>query len=198
MKSPVKACKLAVAVNPMREGWHGVNHWRNSRWLVLGAGILAIAGCYAEPATVTGLVTLDGEPLAIRDGMRGTVVFQPTAAGGHSLIGNIDAAGRYELAAGSSSVVTPSVYWVAVSAVQIVPGSDKHATPTGKRITPGKYASATDSGFRVEVVPGPNEVDLSLTSDEPEPTMEEGIEAPSEEKVGDASDEPVSEPSTTQ
>ena len=149
----------------MRNRWSTIYRWRRSRWLVVCACVVLTAGCQAEPTTVSGLVTLDGKPLAIRDGMRGTVVFQPASGEGNTLNGNIDAAGRFELAAGSKSEVTPAVYWVTVSAVEIIPPSADRPEPSGRRVTPGKYASAVDSGFRVEVKPGPNEVNLPLVSE---------------------------------
>lgn len=123
------------------------------------------AGCRQEPTTVAGLVTLDGAPLKVGEGMRGSVVFQPVVADGVTLNGIIDAQGRYELAEGASSTVTPSTYWVTVSAVQILPASDERPQASGRRITPAKYASATDSGFRFEVVPGVNEINLPLVSE---------------------------------
>ena len=139
------------------------------RRLTAFAYLVLALGCQGEPTTVSGLVTLDGQPLAIREGMRGTVVFQPTSGDGRILNGIIDAAGRFELAEGSNCFVTPSVYWVTVSAVELMPPGDE-GPRTGKRITPAKYASATDSGFRIEVVPGPNEVNLALKSDAEPPT----------------------------
>ncbi|HMO85730.1 MAG TPA: hypothetical protein PKC18_12520, partial [Lacipirellulaceae bacterium] len=115
--------------------------------------------------TVQGVVTLDGRPLEIREGMRGTVVYQPAGANGITLNGAIDATGRYELSAGSSTAVVPSVYWATVSVVEVLPANEERPQATGRRITPAKYATATDSGFRIEVLPGANEVDLELKSE---------------------------------
>ena len=133
-----------------------LDRWRQSRYFV---------GCREQPTTVEGLVTLDGQPLAIEKGMRGSVVFQPTASEGATLTGLIDAKGHYELASGGSVVVPPRAYWVTVSAMEIVPASEDHPQSSGRLITPAKYASATDSGFRIEVQPGPNKVNLAMTSD---------------------------------
>jgi hypothetical protein len=127
--------------------------------------IAALVGCREKPTTVQGLVTLDGKPLAIHKGMRGSVVFQPATSDGVTLTGLIDGDGRYELAAGGSLVVPARAYWVTVSAMEMMPATDEQPQPTARLITPAKYASATDSGFRVEVMPGPNQVDLPMESE---------------------------------
>jgi hypothetical protein len=111
------------------------------------------------------VVTLDGRPLAMEKGMRGSVVFQPAASEGATLTGLIDAKGHYELASGGNVVVPPRAYWVTVSAMELVPASEDQPQSSGRLITPAKYASATDSGFRIEVQPGPNKVDLAMTSE---------------------------------
>lgn len=132
--------------------------------LALSAIATLLPGCRESPTTVRGLVTLDGKPLAIGREMRGSVVFQPTAAGGVMHTGVIDSTGHYELSSGGSGTVTPSVYWVTVSATKLVAATDDQPT-TGRLLTPSRYASPMDSGFRVEVVPGENEVNLPLMSD---------------------------------
>lgn len=149
---------------------------------MLTALALASFGCREQPTTVEGVVTLDGRPLAIEKGMRGSVVFQSAASEGATLTGLIDAKGHYELASGGSVVVPPRAYWVTVSAMEFVPASEDHPQPSGRLITPAKYASATDSGFRIEVQPGPNKVNLAMTSD---------IESPEDSEVkSEASTEP--------
>jgi hypothetical protein len=138
--------------------------FRIGRLLVVCAAAVALVGCQEKRTTVKGLVTLDGKPLTVREGMRGTVVFQPTASSGTTLSGLIDARGRYQLALGGSAAVTPSIYRVTVSAIELVP-STAELPSTGKLVTPAKYASAIDSGFQIEVLPGENEVNLPLVSD---------------------------------
>jgi len=149
--------------------------------LAVCASFVLAAGCGEQRTTVKGLVTLDGKPLEIHKGMRGTVVFQPTAADGNTLNGMIDGQGRYELAVGSNLAVTPSAYWVTVSALELVPASEERPQASGRRITPAKYASATDSGFRVEVKPGENQVDLALKSDAESPAA---VAAPEQGEEG--------------
>src|SRR5262245_50696016 len=69
-------------VQNMACGTNKIEWGRAAQCLVAGAMVLALVGCQQEPTTVKGLVTLDGKPLVIHDGMRGTVVFQPTSAEG--------------------------------------------------------------------------------------------------------------------
>ncbi len=167
-----------------------LNTWcQIALWLLLCTSALSAVGCQQKPTTVKGLVTLDGKPLAMHQGMRGTVVFQPTVAEGTTLNGVIDSHGRYELATGSSIAVAPSVYWVTVSAVEIVPPSDERSQTSGRRVTPAKYASATDSGFRIEVLPGENEVVLEMTSDAAPPTTAEAAATPQPEQADSADDQ---------
>ena len=173
----------------------GGSHLRIVRLLVVCGSALMIVGCRDEPTIVKGLVTLDGRPLTMRQGIRGTVVFQPMVASGTTLSGLIDASGHYQLASGGSAAVSPGVYWGTVSATELVPPTDDRPS-TGKLVTPAKYASASDSGFRIEVLPGENEVDLPLVSDaEPPKTDEPGTTPPVEEdgNRGDAAKPNASE-----
>jgi len=145
-------------------------------WAAWGVA-LAVIGCQQTPTTVKGQVTLDGKPLSIGKGMRGTVVFQPTVASGTTLTGLIDANGRYELAAGGRVDVTPSTYLVTVSASELVPATEDQPA-TGRLVTPAKYASATESGFRIEIFPGENEVNLPLVSESEPPATVEAVLSP--------------------
>jgi len=147
--------------------------------------LLAIAtGCREAPTTVSGSVTLDGKRLAMREGMRGTVVFQP-AQGGPVLNGIIGAEGTYRMAAGSSNSVQPGNYVVTVSAVEFIPPTETNPQPSSKRITPAKFASAAESGLRVTVAPGANDINLALVSD----TDSDGMPEESAETTGEETDD---------
>jgi hypothetical protein len=138
---------------------------RSGRFLVL-LSLLLIVGCQQEPTTVSGLVTLDGRPLTSGGSVRGTVVFHPASEQGPMLSGLIDSGGKYQLAMGSSMSVAPGDYWVTVSAVEAMPPTKEQPEPSGRQITPAKYASAADSGLQCRVVPGLNKLDLALKSEE--------------------------------
>lgn len=156
------------------------NFWLQAiRCLAICAGVAVLFGCHEAPTTVQGLVTLDGKPLAMSSDMRGSVVFQPTASEGVTLTGVIDGTGHYELSSGGSGTVTPNAYWVTVSASELVPANDNQPT-TGRLLTPAKYASPMDSGFRIEVVPGKNEVNLPMISDADPAAIETSIATPDE------------------
>jgi hypothetical protein len=142
--------------------------------------ILVLTGCPQEPTTVNGLVTLDGEPLAIGERMRGTVVYQPASPNGPTLSGLIDARGHYELANGASAVVPPGEYVITVSAAELVPPSKDRPQISGRRITPPRYARAADSGFHAQVVPGENRVNLAMTSDSVPPQSADAARAPAQ------------------
>jgi hypothetical protein len=133
-----------------------------------GAVALLFTGCVDPPATVMGRVTIDGAPLVIGEGQRGTVVFQPVSGNGSSLSGIINREGRFELAAGSSVIVEPGDYNIAVSAVQIVPPTDDNPEPSGKRMTPAKYASTSSSGLQSTINPGMNDINVAIESEDVE------------------------------
>ena len=135
-----------------------------SRLLTVGLVVAAI-GCREETAVVSGVVLLDGNPLAITKGVRGTVVFQPASRQGPTLNGLIDVTGHYELASGANKLVSPGVYMATVSAVEILLPSDEDSRPEGRLITPAKYASVSDSGLRFVVEPGMNDIWLQLYTD---------------------------------
>lgn len=134
-------------------------------WLVTAAAAAVTAGCGEPTATVSGVVLLDGAPLAMSDDMRGTVVFQPVNQEGPTLNGIINATGCYELATGANKLVRPGEYTATVSAVEILSAGKDRPLPTGRRMTPDKYATAADSGLNIVVAPGPNSIKLNLTSD---------------------------------
>lgn len=170
--------------------------WWKAVWCIAVSAIVLIVGCREQPTTVEGLVTLDGKPLAMHQGMRGTVVFQPTANEGTTLSGLIDANGRYELTAGGSYAVPATAYWVTVSAMEIVPPSEEQPQSTGRLITPAKYASATDSGFRIEVQPGPNQVNLAMKSEVDAPTSADETAMPQTELTETDDEKPTASEAT--
>lgn len=132
--------------------------------MVVCLGVLLAAGCGERRASVTGLVTLDGEPLAGSKDVRALVQFCPTG-GGRPATGSLDGSGRYRLAAGSQKTIKPGTYAVTISATQIIYPDDPDGTPSGRRISPRRYADAQESGWERKVEPGPNTFDFDLESD---------------------------------
>ena len=143
---------------------------RSTRWLewnataIAAAALLTFSGCGDGLAHVSGSVTLDGNPLRGGDGVRGTVYFQPVSDTGTAAVGILDEEGQYRLSSGSREGVEPGQYVVTCTATEIIPPTSPGGTPSGKRTTPQKYASARTSGFQFTVEPGGNECNLALTS----------------------------------
>ena len=115
-------------------------------------------------ATVSGLVTVDGQPLAGGDEVRATIYFSPEGGTGAPAIGLLDGSGAYEMSTGSKSGMQPGAYVVTISATKIIPPKEAGEAPSGKPLTSRKYADPRKSGFRVEVEPGSNTFDFDLES----------------------------------
>jgi hypothetical protein len=119
--------------------------------------LVCLAGCgkpeHPEVGRVSGVVTLDGQPLS-----EATVMFQPT--NGRASIATTDSAGKYSLLyldgvpgakLGSHSVIIRTE----------IPGEDGQP-PIAKEKLPKKYHEATE--LTAEVKPGTNTFDFALQS----------------------------------
>lgn len=120
--------------------------------------LAALAGCGGKPATVSGVVTLDGKPLE-----RGSVGFTPVA-GGMRAAGVIDGEGRYTLSTNRDAGLEIGEY--AVTVVSRKPGPENAQGPPmpGPYITPQHYAVESTSGLKFNVDGGSNTIDIALTS----------------------------------
>jgi hypothetical protein len=134
-------------------GWNGV-------WLCL---ITALAGCGGSAASVSGKLTLDGQPLAANNRVRVTVMFYPRA-GGVPAAALADDAGRYSLSTGSHVGLAPGEYVVVVAATESEAPANPSAEPRKRIITPAKYADPKKSMLSATVKPGRNTFDFDLTS----------------------------------
>jgi hypothetical protein len=127
--------------------------------------VIASVGCGGTyDATVSGSVTLDGQPLT-----RGTVKFIPDGAGapGYGLVGGD---GSYSLMTGREAGISSGAYTVTVVAnAPSTPDPNSPSSPPmpGKPITPVWYRDAESSPIKETVEPGSNEISLSLTSTPP-------------------------------
>jgi hypothetical protein len=131
------------------------------RLFVAGLLLPALTGCGSGLAEVSGIVTVDGQPLRGGNDVRATVCFQPTNGGGLTAVGLLDENGAYRLSSGSQDGVAPGEYAVTCSATQLVRGPD--GSPAGgRRITDPAYANAKTSGLKFTVQPGDNEFNLTL------------------------------------
>jgi hypothetical protein len=134
-------------------------------WLACAAGMVGMVGCDNGMASVSGAVTLDGQPLAGGEHMNGTVTFSREGGGGAPAVGFIDEAGRYAMKTGAASGLQPGRYQVAIAMKKITIPADPNAMPIPTLITPTKYKSTATSGLHADVSPGRNDVDFSLVSD---------------------------------
>ena len=134
------------------------------RTLITLLVISTIVGCNDGFATVSGTVTLNGEPIAGGPRMYGTVTFYPEGGNGAPAVGLIGEAGRYELQTGARSGLVPGPYLIGIAVKKITMPTDPDEMPQPTLITPKKYASVTASGLREEVKPGNNTFDFALKS----------------------------------
>lgn len=121
---------------------------------------MTVVGCGGKPATVTGVVSMDGKPLE-----RGTVGFMPTQ-GGMLAAGIIQPNGSYQLKTNRDAGLDVGEYQVTVSSRE--PGKeDPNGGPPmpGPYITPRRYARASTSGLKYQVTKGSNEIDIDLSSE---------------------------------
>jgi hypothetical protein len=136
-----------------------------ARWCVtICLASILCWGCQQTPTTVVGSITLDGKAISIAPNERGTIIFQTVSRQGATATGLLDSQGRFKLGTGASSEVAPGKYQVAVSVVQLLPTTEG-AEQGAKRITPAKYAAASESGLQADVTPGENEIDFNLVHD---------------------------------
>jgi hypothetical protein len=133
---------------------------------VLAVATLFVTGCGNGMSSVTGAVTLDGQTITGAD-KNGTVTFYRESGGGAPSVGIIDQSGHYTLKTGSSDGIEPGVYRVAISVKKVAPQANRDALPVSTLITPEKYSSTKDSGFREEVKAGSNTIDFALSSKGP-------------------------------
>ena len=124
-----------------------------------------IVGCGDGLATVSGQVTLNGEPIQGGPRMSGTVNFYPEDGSGAPAVGFINGTGRYELKTGARDGIRPGTYLIGISVNKITMPANPNDMPIPTLITPKKYASVTESGIRKEVEPGVNTFDFALRSE---------------------------------
>lgn len=117
-------------------------------------------GCRQEAmeATVSGTVTLDGNPIG-----PGTIVFAPAVDEKKPATGSIESDGTYTLVTSRESGLAMGAYNVAVS-VREMPQNVKRGDrpPLGKSVIPEKYEESSTSGLHYEVKPGHNTINIEL------------------------------------
>jgi hypothetical protein len=115
-------------------------------------------GCGGSTSSVSGRVTLDGQPLT-----KGTITFNPTGDA-PAAIGQISSSGSYRLSVGTSSSVAPGQYQVTIVATELVEPTPTDPSPLPKMLTPEKYNDPATSDLTADVKRGANRFDFELTS----------------------------------
>ncbi|MGM0487832.1 MAG: hypothetical protein ACQESR_13865 [Planctomycetota bacterium] len=168
-------------------------HRSNDCFLLFGLAmaVLVLSGCgdstpVLDTEPVKGVVTLDGEPVP-----EATVLFRPVNEGeGTSASGMTDADGEYKLTARPSggakgkpeAGTTPGEYYVGVIKTETAGGSleeqheqatkgdqkdsgaGREPEPEVTHVVPEEYHVPQDSGIKVTVSEGQNEIPIELSS----------------------------------
>ncbi|MEM1303994.1 MAG: hypothetical protein AAGG46_03820 [Planctomycetota bacterium] len=124
--------------------------------------VVTLVGCGNGLATVSGRITVDGEPIAVSESVNGRILFFPDGGTGAPAVGALDSDGEYSVSTGSQDGLLPGPYVVTVLATELIPSRDESTPPSGRSITPRRYADPAKSGLRVNVADGSNEFDFDL------------------------------------
>jgi len=128
---------------------------------VLGLFLL-LSGCGDKLTSVSGIVRLDGKPVAAA-----SVALHPVN-GGPIAIGTTDAEGRYRLESGSRPGVMQSEYRVTVSKSRVLGiGKDERVLPGGIKteyIVPAIYNNPATSPLHFTVGSDVRDFDIELKS----------------------------------
>ncbi len=138
-------------------------------FLFIGFTGLALSGCGNGLASVTGSVSIDGQPITGGESTRAMVYFFPESGTGAPAIGIINDSGEYRMRLGSRTGVVPGTYIVTISATELVQSKNPDLPPSGRLISPRRYKDPKTSGLKAEVAAGSNEFDFDLVPD-PKPT----------------------------
>jgi hypothetical protein len=121
--------------------------------------ILCLSGCTKAPATASGKVSLDGQPLS-----SGSISFIPNA-GGAIAQGTIQSNGNYRLQTGTDAGLQPGEYLVTVAATKPLPPAAPNAPePLPELLTPKKYNAKETTDLKCTVKGGANTFDFDLKS----------------------------------
>lgn len=122
--------------------------------------LLLLVGCGGKPASVSGVVTLDGNPLD-----HGVVGFAPTT-GGMRAAGVIKSDGSYTLSTNREAGLETGDYKATVVTREpgVAPPQGGPPMP-GPYITPRHYAIDTTSGLQFNIEKGNNTINIELSSE---------------------------------
>ena len=134
--------------------------------VIVGISTLPNCGCQKTlPATVSGTIRIDGQPLPEGSNIVGEVMLYPVG-GGPAAYGTIGPSGQYIVQTGEATGLEPGEYKVTVRVAEVPPpppGGYKNAPPQ-KLISPPRYQDRDQTELTADIQPGPNNIDLDLTS----------------------------------
>jgi hypothetical protein len=124
--------------------------------LAMTVAALSLSGCGNGLSKVSGQVTIDGQPV---DGSKGSafvlVQFTPVSGKGANGTGVADESGRYSVATGSQTGLSPGEYYVTCTV-----RAEKPSAPTPDP----KFSDPRKSGLKCVVESGSNTFDVPLQS----------------------------------
>ncbi len=134
--------------------------------LLCGFAALVCVGCSKSlPATVSGTITIDDQPLTDRQNIGGEVMLFPSG-GGAAAYAALAADGQYTVQTGAAKGLEPGSYKVTVRVVEIEPeppGGYQHA-PKQTLVSSPSYQDREKSGLTADIKRGKNTINFDLTS----------------------------------
>lgn len=132
--------------------------------IALAATLLLAAGCGRHAGKVSGLVTLDGQPLT-----NGVVSFTPVKAGS-SAYGTIGSDGRYRLQTGAETGIDPGEYKVTIAANATPEQAAAMGIKVGREgimplLTPQRYGDVATTPLSATVKSGSQEIDFVVEAE---------------------------------
>jgi hypothetical protein len=136
---------------------------RECRWLVaasIACAIVSMAGCGAKSTSVSGVVTMDGQPLG-----QALVQFFPSGPAGQTAATYTDSAGRYR------AVVSPTPLRVVISLRRVIGQEKNDSAAEGPMLDvteesiPACYSDLKRTSLSIDPAPHQNTAaDFPLTS----------------------------------
>lgn len=128
--------------------------------ILAAATAVSLAGCGDQMPTLTGNVTVDGQPPPPE--LKGTISFEPVAGGAATAFSVVAADGSYQAMTGSTPGLAAGEYRVKMALPLGVPPPDN---PTSIKFwAPLSYNNYETSGLTVTVEKGRNTKDFELSS----------------------------------
>lgn len=116
----------------------------------------AVAGC-SGPPSLSGVVTLDGQPLA-----DAAIVLIPMTNGAETVVGTTKEDGRFVITPAAGKAIAYGKYKVVVSKREKLTQAQVNAFVTPKELLPAKFSDAAKSVLEV-TVSSAKDMELALT-----------------------------------